>query len=316
MLQRRGEKDWKTCKAYGIVDRHGPRCQTLYDTGFTKRSIVTGQDDKHRIAYSKEGSVHVLFISTSRKRATGLHADYGLRVPIGAIVSTGLGCVLVVIGTIIVLRLNSTHTFNHSSFAFALLILGVIWLTGGIWLVISSSIGRRYQRKAMVAAASLQGSETVLDLGTGTGFIAVALAQTLREGVVHGIDIWSQSALPAPSPEIARRNAEIEGVSSRVQIDNGHASAIPYPPNTFDVVTVYRVLHTFESPIILDHAVYEIARVLKPGGRAVICESLQKILPFPPLFEDHGLIVKERRLSFTALPPIGILIVEKPLHRH
>jgi SAM-dependent methyltransferase len=140
--------------------------------------------------------------------------------------------------------------------------------------------------------------------------LAVAL---VPGGTVHAIDIWSQSALPAPSPDIARRNAEIEGVADRVQIENGHSSAIPYPANTFDIVTDYRVLQSARRRVARAHTVREIARVLKPGGRAVICESLRVIRPVPALVKVEGLRVREQRLCFTALPPLGIVIIEKPL---
>jgi SAM-dependent methyltransferase len=241
-------------------------------------------------------------------------ADYGLRVPRGTRIATGTGGTLAGIGgTACALHFTHAPIVFPYRLAVALVAAGAIGLAGALSLALSNTVGPRFQRRALVSAARLQGDETALDLGAGTGFITVALAQALPGGTVHAIDIWSQSALPAPSPDIARRNAEIEGVADRVQIENGHSSAIPYPANTFDIVTDYRVLQSARRRVARAHTVREIARVLKPGGRAVICESLRVIRPVPALVKVEGLRVREQRLCFTALPPLGIVIIEKPL---
>jgi ubiquinone/menaquinone biosynthesis C-methylase UbiE len=97
-------------------------------------------------------------------------------------------------------------------------------------------------------------SKTVLEIGTGSGVIALQVAPLVNE--VHACDI---------SPEmiaVARRNLEnsdIHNVAFSVQ----DAYNLEYPPQTFDLAVASNVLHIMISP---ENALASIHRVLKTGG--------------------------------------------------
>ena len=107
----------------------------------------------------------------------------------------------------------------------------------------------------LVEFAEVKPGETVLDVGTGTGVVAITAAR--GAAVVTGIDLT-----PALL-EVARENAGIAKVAT-IQWFEGDAEHLPFPDGQFDVV-VSQFGHMFAPRP--DVAVAEMRRVLKPGGR-------------------------------------------------
>jgi ubiquinone/menaquinone biosynthesis C-methylase UbiE len=100
--------------------------------------------------------------------------------------------------------------------------------------------------------------DVALDVGTGTGHTALALAT--RVAAVTGTDV---------TPEMlaeARALADSRAASNAV-FELADAEALQYPDAAFDIVTCRRALHHFMRP---DAALAEMRRVLKPGGRLAI----------------------------------------------
>jgi SAM-dependent methyltransferase len=107
----------------------------------------------------------------------------------------------------------------------------------------------------LVEFAEIRPGETVLDVGTGTGVVAITAA---RAGAsVTGLDLT-----PALL-EVARENARIAGLPA-VEWIEGDVESLPFPDGGFDVV-VSQFGHMFAPRP--DVAVAEMRRVLKPGGR-------------------------------------------------
>ena len=101
----------------------------------------------------------------------------------------------------------------------------------------------------------------VLDLGCGKGVWSVLLA--LENARVAALDISAEGA------RFTSRRAEFYGVGDRVVATTGSAHALPYPDNAFDLIHGENILHHLD----VDRAGRELARVLKPGGRAVFLEN-------------------------------------------
>jgi demethylmenaquinone methyltransferase / 2-methoxy-6-polyprenyl-1,4-benzoquinol methylase len=110
-------------------------------------------------------------------------------------------------------------------------------------------------RRATRAALDLKPGETVLDLGAGTGVSTVELAKS--GAYVVGVDI-SQGMLRAGKK--VRPDAPLLA---------GDALALPFADAAFDAATISFALRNVHDPAA---AVAEMARVVKPGGRLVICE--------------------------------------------
>jgi len=115
---------------------------------------------------------------------------------------------------------------------------------------------------AMLEAAELRGHERVLDLGTGAGHTAVAFAPRVAE--VVALD------LTAPMLEQARALAAAHDLVN-LRFELGDAMALPYEAGRFDLVTCRVCAHHFADPRA---ALREAARVMKPGGRLLLADSV------------------------------------------
>ena len=126
----------------------------------------------------------------------------------------------------------------------------------------------RELRRKTVDLARLQPGEQVLDVGCGTGTLAMEVARRVgREGGVTGVDPGTQQIARARS-KAARRHMSID-----FQI--GVIEQLPFPDQTFDVVLSTLMMHHLPAPL-KRQGLAEIVRVLKPGGRLVIADFTRK----------------------------------------
>jgi len=122
-----------------------------------------------------------------------------------------------------------------------------------------------YRRLAREVAAMLPNGGNILDVGTGTGFVAIEIACLLRDKAhVIGLDL-SQAML-----SLAAENAAARGVNDFVSWRIGDAKEMPCETGEFDFVTSSGSLHHWDEPRrVFD----EIARVIKPGGQCLVRDS-------------------------------------------
>ena len=103
--------------------------------------------------------------------------------------------------------------------------------------------------------------DRVLDVATGTGNMALALAPHVKE--VVGLDLTPEMLDQARKLTAERGVANAEWVL-------GDAEELPFPDASFDVWTARTAPHHFRH---LDRSLAEAYRVLKPGGKAVVIDS-------------------------------------------
>jgi ubiquinone/menaquinone biosynthesis C-methylase UbiE len=126
----------------------------------------------------------------------------------------------------------------------------------------------RELRQRTANLAHIQPGDAVLDVGCGTGTLALEVQRRVGQaGRVAGIDPGAEQIARARA-KAARRNAPIE-------FQVGVIEQLPFPDQTFDVVLSTLMMHHLPAPL-KRQGLAEIARVLKPGGRLVIADFTRK----------------------------------------
>ena len=140
----------------------------------------------------------------------------------------------------------------------------------GIWFI-DTFVFRgqlRELRQRTANLARMQPGEQVLDVGCGTGTLAMEVQSRVgRAGRVAGVDPGTQQIARARS-KAARRHVPID-----FQI--GMIEQLPFPDQSFDVVFATLMMHHLPASL-KRQGLAEIARVLKPGGRLVIADFKRK----------------------------------------
>jgi demethylmenaquinone methyltransferase/2-methoxy-6-polyprenyl-1,4-benzoquinol methylase len=110
-------------------------------------------------------------------------------------------------------------------------------------------------RLAMVRALGPVAGERILDVAAGTGTSTAALAR-------HGASVVGLDFSPSMVAEARRKHKKLEFIE-------GDATKLPFGDDEFDAVAISFGLRNIQDP---KAALSEMYRVLKPGGRLVICE--------------------------------------------
>lgn len=135
-------------------------------------------------------------------------------------------------------------------------------------------------RRTLLELAAPTAGETVLDVGCGTGTVALAIAARPDAIHVNGIDAAPEMI------ELARRKAAKAG--SDVNFQLGLIEDIPFPDGTFDLVTSSLVLHHLPNDL-KEAGLREVHRVLAPAGRFVVMDfARESHSPLGHLFSILG----------------------------
>lgn len=160
----------------------------------------------------------------------------------------------------------------------------VHWAAQYDLLVKVAMLGREGRmRERMLDLARIAPGESVLDVGCGTGTLAIAAKRRVGDaGKVDGVDA---------SPEMIQRAVKKSkrahsGASFRVS----HAESLPFETSHFDVVLSTVMLHHLRRDVRAQ-AIQEMRRVLKPGGRILIVDFGKRTAEHRGLmahFHQHG----------------------------
>ena len=155
---------------------------------------------------------------------------------------------------------------------------------------LSMSIDRVWRRR-VVGEVRRAKPGRILDVATGTGDLAIAMARRIRDVQVLGVDLSEQMLA------VARRKIEARGLDGRIVLDRGDAERLAVADASVDVATVAFGVRNFGD---LGAGLRELARTIKPGGKVVILEfSRPRNRVFRALYEFY---------SYKILPRIGGLV--------
>jgi ubiquinone/menaquinone biosynthesis C-methylase UbiE len=166
----------------------------------------------------------------------------------------------------------------------------------------------------MLSLHTWSGGEQVLDVGCGRGLLLAGAAKRLNAGGhATGIDIWSTEDLAGNSEQATRHNLELEGVADRCTLVSRSAAEMSFPDTSFDVVVSNLCLHNLYEKNVRLAALQHIARVLKPGGIAILSDY-KRTGEYASELQRLGFEVEKRRGGLlTTFPPLTVVIARKPL---
>jgi len=163
-----------------------------------------------------------------------------------------------------------------------------------LWMLYDSKFGKVRDRERLLDQIPWRGDERVLDVGCGRGLMLIGAAKRLTSGLATGIDIWQAEDLSGNRAEATIENAEHEGVRERVEVRTADMRKLPFDDAAFDVVVSCKAIHNLYDAGDRAQAIREIARVLKPGGRAVI-NDIRHLAEYARVFGAAG--VPTRRVG-------------------
>lgn len=155
-------------------------------------------------------------------------------------------------------------------------------------------------RKKVVKMIAGKKPESILDIATGTGDLAIKFASKTDASKIVGLDL-SEGML-----SVAKKKLNSTSFSNKVTFVQGDSEALPFEDNTFDAITVSFGIRNFEN---LEKGLSEILRVLKPKGLFVILET--SVPTKTPFKQGYNFYTK------TILPVIGkIFSKDKVAYRY
>lgn len=178
--------------------------------------------------------------------------------------------------------LTLTLIFSISWLKILLLILTLVLAGVTVWTVLMyrafSYDGKRQMSRHIIESVAeyvnLPEGGRCLDVGCGSGALAIAVAKRNPQATVTGIDRWG-AEYASFSKRLCEDNARAEGVAERIAFAQGDALKLDFPDGTFDAVTSNYVYHNIpgrdRQAILL-----ETLRVLKKGGTFAIHDIFSK----------------------------------------
>lgn len=218
------------------------------------------------------------------------------------------GSIILTIGFIIPSFIDN---FILKIISYIIILIGLVLLILGTSMVAYGIKGKFNIRKLMLSKIRWTGNEIVLDIGTGTGLLMNGAAQFLTTGKSIGIDIWRAEDLSDNLLTNAEKNAVIENVKDKIEIKTEDARTLSFADNSIDVILSQFCIHNIEDKSEQEKACFEIARVLKPNGIALIGDYIPTH-NYAKYFKKAGLnVISSKNYITTAYSLTWIVEVTK-----
>lgn len=233
--------------------------------------------------------------------------NYGIDAP-GAIRNLVIIGIALVAIAIWLPKVSLAGVFNVNKTA---AVTGPVLIIEALLMLAYSKFGKQHHRDRMLNMVPWKGNEIVLDVGTGAGLLMIGAAKRLTTGKSIGIDIWSARDLSDNTAQKALSNAAAEGVTELVEVINGDICSTSFADGSFDVVLSNLCLHNIENKAGRKKACTEIARILKPGGVAIISD-FKNTGEYSKEFSKAGLKVEKMGVWYLkTFPPLSVIKVTK-----
>jgi ubiquinone/menaquinone biosynthesis C-methylase UbiE len=178
----------------------------------------------------------------------------------------------------------------------------VTWAKRYDLLITLLTLGREGAlRERMLDLGHVAPGESMLDVGCGTGTLAIAAKRRVGAGAVRGID--------ASTEMIARAREKASRANLDVAFEVASAEALPFSDRQFDVVSSTVMLHHLRRAA-REACVREIRRVLKIGGRLLVVDfGVKGAGHRGPLahFHKHGRVKLDDLVSLVAHAGLDIV---------
>lgn len=208
--------------------------------------------------------------------------DYKNWVPKGMVYTVSVGFVLSVIGLLIFIFMRFGGGVTQKIFVVVFALLSII--TGGgtvfchvMYRAFDYNGKRQLSRRIIEGIADyvkIQAGGTGLDVGCGSGALTIACVKKNPQAKMIGLDRWG-AEYASFSKTLCEKNARIEGVSEQTDFLQGDAKSLPFPDESFDLVTSNYVYHNIAGAD-KQKLLQETLRVLKKGGLFAIHDLMSK----------------------------------------
>jgi arsenite methyltransferase len=220
-----------------------------------------------------------------------IQGDYGFDAPY---VPIGFGAVAIVCLAVGVILFELSWAWLASlavicAVLFSLFTLSFVWTT---------KRGKFAVWAELLDQLALRGDERLLDVGCGRGAVLMLAAKRLPRGRAVGLDLWSPTDQSGNREEATLRNADREGVRERIELHTGDMRKMPFPDQSFDIVTSSLAIHNIREESGREQALAEIHRVLKSGGTALLTDFRHTADYQRCLAQRPGAVVERRRLDW------------------
>jgi arsenite methyltransferase len=189
---------------------------------------------------------------------------------------------------------------------------GGFLLIEGLLFLLYVKFGKFRHRDLILSLHPWTGNEQILDVGCGRGLLLAGAAKHLTTGHATGLDIWSNVDMRGNSEAATLHNLQLEGITDRCTLVSAGAQDMPFADASFDVVVSNLCLHNiYDRPTRLQ-ALHQIARVLKPGGIALLSDY-KLTTEYAAEFRMASFLVERRWGNpLTTFPPLRIVVARKP----
>ena len=197
---------------------------------------------------------------------TERHGDYGYDAPYALVIFgvLGIACAIVAVVSTVSWR-QPGHTTATMAF------YGAFFLANALSFLYTTRRGKFQVWDEILDGLHLRGDDRVLDICCGLGAVLPCVAQRCERSRT-GIDLWSTHDQSGNARDVTLRNASLEGVQDRIDIETGDMRALPFTDGAFDLVVSSLAIHNISSNAARAQAMTEAWRVLKPGGRLAIAD--------------------------------------------